>query len=63
MSARVNMSAQAISARLREVSARADLRPDHRLDAKIGLDAAAITARLKMASALRDLCARLARRG
>jgi hypothetical protein len=62
MSARVELSAQAITARLREVSARADLRPAHRLDAKIGLSAEAITARLKLASALRDLCARLARR-
>ena len=56
------MSPEAISARLHEVSARADLRPGHRLDAKIGLDPAAITARLKLASAMRDLCAALAAR-
>jgi hypothetical protein len=56
------MSAAGITARLREVGALADLRPEHRLDAKIGLDAAAITARLKVVSALRDLCLRLARR-
>jgi hypothetical protein len=62
MSARLDMSAEAVTARLRDVSARADLRPEHRLDAKIGLDAAAVTARLKLASALRDLCARLAPR-
>jgi hypothetical protein len=62
MSRPVSMDAGAITARLREVSARADLRPEHRLDAKIGLDAASITARLKLASALRDLCVRLARR-
>jgi hypothetical protein len=62
MRRRVDMSAAGITARLREVGALADLRPEHRLDAKIGLDAAAITARLKVVSALRDLCLRLARR-
>jgi hypothetical protein len=56
------MGPEAITARLRDVSARADLRPAHRLDAKIGLDPAAITARLKLASAMRDLCAALAAR-
>ena len=63
MSLRVDMCAEAIARRLREVSTHADLRPERRLDAKIGLDAASITGRLKLASALRDLCARLARRG
>jgi hypothetical protein len=56
------MTAEALTARLREVSARADLRPGHRLDAKIGLDAAAVTARLRLVSSLRDLCLRLGRR-
>ena len=62
MSRRVDLGAGAITARLREVSARADLRPAHRLDTQIGLDAAAVTARLKLVSALRDLCLRLGRR-
>lgn len=55
----VDMSAAAVTGRLREVSALADLRPEHRLDAKIGLSAAAVTARLKLASDLRDFCLRL----
>lgn len=62
MKPRVSFSAQAITARLREASARADLRPGHRLDAQIGLDAAAVTARLRLVSSLRDLCLRLGRR-
>jgi hypothetical protein len=62
MSGGVSLTAEAITARLREASARADLRPAHRLDAQIGLDAASVTARLKLASSLRDLCLRLARR-
>ena len=35
MSGRVNLSAEAVTARLREASARADLRPEHRLDSQI----------------------------
>jgi len=62
MSGRVNLSAEAVTARLREASARADLRPEHRLDSQIALDAASVTARLRLASALRDLCLRLGRR-
>ena len=54
-----NLSREAITARLREASALADLRPEHRLDAKIGLSPAAVTARLKLVSELRDLCLRL----
>jgi hypothetical protein len=54
------MRPTAITARLRAASALADLRPDHRLDAKIDLSPQAITDRLKSVSALRDLCARIA---
>jgi hypothetical protein len=51
-----------VEGRLRTVSALADLRPEHRLDAKLDMSPAGITARLKTASALRDLCLRLAAR-
>ena len=56
----LELTPQAVTARLRAVSAVADLRPEHRLDAKIGLSAADVTARLKVASELRALCLRLA---
>jgi hypothetical protein len=60
---RLDLSPRAVTARLRAASALADLRPEHRLDAKLGLTAAGITARLKLASELRDLCARLQQTG
>jgi hypothetical protein len=57
----VDMSPAAIESRLAAASALADLRPEHRLDAKIDLRPEAVTARLRIASELRDVCAALAR--
>lgn len=56
----VDLDANAITARLRAASDAADLRPEHRLDAKVDLRPPAITARLRIASELRDLCGALA---
>lgn len=54
-----DMSAEAISARLREVAAMADLRPERRLDAKIGYAPADISRRLREVEQLRRLCVKL----
>ena len=53
------MSPSAISARIREVAALADLRPERRLDAKIGYSPADISRRLREVEQLRRLCASL----
>src|SRR5258706_2412378 len=54
---KVEMSAAAIDARLREASRLAgSLRPEDRLATKINLSASAVAARLKEASDLLDLC-------
>jgi hypothetical protein len=50
------MDAEAITLRLQQASDLADLRPEHRLDAKIDLRPEAITARLRLVSDLRELC-------
>ena len=47
MSGRLSFDAAAVTARLRQASELADLRPEHRLDAKIDLRPEAVTARLK----------------
>ena len=61
---KVEMSAEAIDARLREVSRLAgSLRPEDRLATKINLSGAAVAARLKEASDLLDLCRALSRAG
>jgi hypothetical protein len=62
MSGRPDMSAAAISARLRTVSALSDLAPERRLDAKINMSPEAISARLREAAALLELCNKLAQR-
>lgn len=56
-----DMSPEAISARLREVAAVADLRPERRLDAKIGYAPADISRRLREVAELNRLCESLAR--
>jgi hypothetical protein len=58
----IDMSGQAVQARLREASRLAgSLRPESRLDTKLDLSGAAVAARLKEASDLLDLCRALAR--
>lgn len=57
----VDMSPEAITARLRRASELADLRPEHRLDAKLDMSPAGITRRLRQASELRDACLKLAK--
>jgi hypothetical protein len=57
----VDMSAAAITARLRQVSAHADLRSGARLDAKIDMSPAAIVRRLQEVERLRRLCLQLGR--
>lgn len=59
----VDVSADAIAARVREVGRVSDLDPARRLDAKIGLSAAAIARRIRTVSELRALCLRLRQRG
>jgi hypothetical protein len=58
-----SFDAPAVTARLKVASDLADLRPEHRLDAKIDLRPEAITRRLRLASELRDLCRALADAG
>ena len=59
----VDMSAEAIDARLREASRLAGaLRPEARLDTKIDTSGPAVAARLKQASDLLDLCSTSSRK-
>jgi hypothetical protein len=61
---RVDLSAAAIEARLREASRLAgSLRPEARLETKLDLTGAGVAARLKEASDLLDLCRALADAG
>ncbi len=53
------MSAAAVSERLRAAARLSDLRIGRRLDAKLDMSAAGVTARLREASALLALCRRL----
>lgn len=55
----IDMSPSAITARLRDVAQRADLRAEHRLDHKLDMTPAGITARLAAVESLRRLCAAL----
>lgn len=59
----VERGARGISSRLRALSARADLRPEKRLDAKVPVGAAAVSARLRRASGISAACRRLAALG
>ena len=52
-----------VTARLQAASDLADLRPEHRLDAKLDLRPEAVSARLRIAGELRDLCRALGRAG
>lgn len=54
----VDMSAEAITARLKAACEMGEREPRQ---PKVPMDAASITARLKLASELRDLCLRLGR--
>jgi hypothetical protein len=61
---KVDLSAAAIDARLRETSQLAgSLRPERRLETKLDVSGAAVAARLKTASDLLDLCRALAGKG
>lgn len=59
MKAAVEFSRSAVTARLRQAVAGADLDPARRLDDKIGLSREAITRRLQEVAELNSLCERL----
>ena len=56
-----DMSADAVTRRLREASERSDLTASRRLATKVDMSAAAVTRRLRTQSALRDACLAWAR--
>jgi hypothetical protein len=56
------MSPGAVTARLREASARSDLTASRRLLGKVNMSPAAVTRRLRLQSALRDACVAWGRR-
>ena len=58
---RLDLGPDALTGRLRAASDLADLRPEHRLDAKIDLGAPAVTRRLELVSELREVCLELGR--
>lgn len=58
-----SMRPEAVSARLREVARRADLRTGHRLEAKVDYSAGAVSGRLREVARLRRLCLQLAADG
>lgn len=53
---RVSMESAAVLARLELASSLADLRPEHRLDAKLDMSPAGVARRLQIASELSELC-------
>lgn len=55
----IDLSAPAITARLREVAKQSDLQAEHRLVHKLDMTPAGITARLASVESLRRLCAAL----
>jgi hypothetical protein len=60
---KIDLSADAIEARLRKVSRLAgSLRPEARLETKLDLSAVGVDARLRQASDLLELCRALARK-
>lgn len=59
----ISMDPEAILARLELVSRLADLRPEHRLDAKLDMSPAGVTRRLQIASELSELCMALGEAG
>lgn len=63
MSRRVDMSPQAVTERVREMSRRSDLRPENRLAAKVDMSPRAVTRRLIKQSQLREMCLALQRIG
>lgn len=58
-----DMGKEAVSARLREASALADLNPERRLDAKIDYSRQAVSRRLRQVEQLRRACQRLGAAG
>jgi hypothetical protein len=52
----VSMEPAAVLARLELASSLADLRPEHRLDAKLDMSPAGVMRRLQIASELSELC-------
>ncbi|PRQ05190.1 hypothetical protein [Enhygromyxa salina] len=59
----VSMAPEDVRARLQRASDLADLRPEHRLDAKLDMSPSGVMRRLRIASELRDLCNALNRAG
>lgn len=59
---RPDMSPSAVSARLRDVGARSDLRPERRLATKVDMSPRAVSRRLRAVQQALDLCRRLAPR-
>ncbi len=59
---RPDMSAGAVTRRLRESSAQSDLTASRRLATKVDMSARAVTRRLRTQSALRDACLAWGRR-
>jgi hypothetical protein len=59
----VSLDPEAILARLELASSLADLRPEHRLDAKLDMSPAGVTRRLQLASELSELCTALGEAG
>ncbi len=57
----IDMTAAAVSRRLRKVAAISDLRTGKRLDGKIDMSATSVTNRLREVERLRRLCLRLGR--
>lgn len=57
------MDPKSVYERLKLASDLADLRPEHRLDAKLDMSPAGVRRRLELASQLSDLCAALGRAG
>lgn len=63
MNGRVDMSPEAVTERLREMSRHSDLRPENRLAAKVDMSPQAVTRRLKKQAQLREMCLALQRIG
>ncbi len=57
----VPMDPQSVTARLRLASELAELRTEHRLDAKLDMSPTGITRRLREVERMRRVCQRLAR--
>ena len=60
---RVDMSVEAVTARLREMSRLSDLSPDKRLAAKVDMSSEGVSRRLRLQSRLREACLKWQRIG